>query len=48
MPHVRVHDYIWGMSSGCFTSSNFDLLQLVVGKGPVANQIPVYDPRAPA
>ncbi len=46
--HVRVYDYIWGMSSGCFTSSNFDLLQLVVGKGPVGGANPVYDPRATA
>ena len=44
--HVRVYDYIWGMSSGCFTSSNFDLLQLVVGQGPVSSHNPVYDPRA--
>lgn len=44
--HVRTYDYIWGMSSGCFTSSNFDLLQLVVGKRPVGNRNPVYDPRA--
>ncbi len=44
--HVRVYDYIWGMSSGCFTSSNFDLLQLVLGKGPLSNRIEVYDPRA--
>ena len=43
--HVRVYDYIWGMSSGCFLSSNFDLLQLVVEKGPLDNDIRVYDPR---
>ncbi len=43
--HVRVYDYIWAMSSGSFTSSNFDLLQLVVGKGPLNSRIPVSDPR---
>ncbi len=46
--HVRVYDYIWGMSSGSFTSSNFDLLQLVVGKGTLDSRIPVSDPRAPS
>ncbi|MEM7351948.1 MAG: cyclopropane-fatty-acyl-phospholipid synthase family protein [Acidobacteriota bacterium] len=44
--HVRVYDYIWGSSSACFTSSNFDLLQLVVDRGPVSNECPVSDPRA--
>ena len=44
--HVRVYDYIWGLSSASFTSSNFDLLQLVVGKGPVSNESLIYDPRA--
>ncbi len=44
--HVRVYDYIWGMSSGCFTSSSFDLLQVVVGKGPLNSRIPVCDPRS--
>ncbi len=44
--HVRVYDYIWGMSSASFTSSNFDLLQLVVGKGPLNSRVPVSDPRS--
>ncbi len=44
--HVRVYDYIWGMSSASFTSSNFDLLQLVVEKGALSNRGRVYDPRA--
>ena len=44
--HVRVYDYIWGMSSASFTSSNFDLLQLVVEKGALSNRGQVYDPRA--
>lgn len=46
--HVRVYDYIWAMSSGCFASSNFDLLQLVVEKGPVSSNGAVYDPRTTA
>ena len=44
--HVRVYDYIWGMSSASFTSSNFDLLQLVVAKGPLNSRVPVSDPRS--
>ncbi len=43
--HVRVYDYIWGMSAGSFISSNFDLLQLVVDKGPIGSRNPVSDPR---
>lgn len=43
---VRVYDYIWGMSAGSFASSNFDLLQLVVGKGLAGSRVPVSDPRA--
>jgi cyclopropane-fatty-acyl-phospholipid synthase len=44
--HVRIYDYIWAMSSGCFTSSNFDLQQLVVERGTIDNGIRAYDPRA--
>jgi len=44
--HVRVYDYIWGLSVGSFKSSNFDLLQLVVGKGPVGDESQMCDPRA--
>ena len=44
--HVRAYDYMWAMSSACFTSGNFDLLQLVVEKGPARNEVSVYDPRA--
>ncbi len=44
--HVRVYDYLWGSSAGCFTSGNSDLLQMVVGKGPPSNRVPLYDPRA--
>ena len=44
--HVRTYDYIWGMSVGSFASSNFDLLQLVVGKRPAAGGDLLCDPRA--
>ena len=44
--HVRVYDYLWGSSAGCFTAGNSDLLQMVIGKGPPANDVQLYDPRA--
>lgn len=43
--HVRIYDYIWAMSSGCFMSSNFDLMQVVVEKGRLDGSVRVYDPR---
>ncbi len=44
--HVRVYDYIYGLNSGSFTAGALDLLQIVVEKGPLNNDIRVYDPRA--
>ncbi len=44
--HVRAYDYLWAVAAASFTSAAFDLLQLVVDKGPVASAMPVYDPRA--
>ncbi len=43
--HVRVYDYIYGLSSGSFTAGALDLLQIVVEKGPLDNDIRVFDPR---
>lgn len=43
--HVRAYDYLWAVAAACFTSTAFDLLQLVVDKGPIGNAAPVYDPR---
>jgi cyclopropane-fatty-acyl-phospholipid synthase len=43
--HVRAYDYLWAVAAACFTSTAFDLLQVVVDKGPIDNAAPVYDPR---
>ena len=43
--HVRAYDYLWAVAAACFTSTAFDLLQIVVDKGPIENVAPVYDPR---
>ena len=43
--HVRTYDYLWAMSAACFTSGNFDLLQMVVVKEALGQDRAVQDPR---